>query len=256
MKYGHYFLPVFFLFSALFLTGQAVCAEQFPVVVEAEVRATLSAERSGMLSKLNVDVGDTVKKGTVIAIVFHEELIFKKQQREANKRYRDIQVENLTKLNEKGLATNEELAKAKMESVVNEKEISIIRTEIDRSKVRAPFSGRVVARHVQPYEWVTPGRELVELYDTRKLRIVADIPADIAVQWKKGKTDILFFPDLNKEVNAKFKVFSPQVDVRSNTIKVYWAVNAKYIKKVRLLPGMKGILKIGEPAEETTDDSP
>lgn len=248
-----YIFPIFLCFSLLLLSGITVKADQFPVVVEADVRAVISAERSGVLSKLNVDVGDRVKKGAVIGVVFHEALILKKEQHLAGKKYRDIQVENLTKLNEKGLVTDEEVAKARMERTVNDQEIRITDIQIARSKIRAPFSGRIVARLVQPYEWMTPGKEIVEMYDPGKLRIVADIPADIAVEWKKGNTDTLLFPDLDKEVKAKIKVFSPQVDVRSNTIKVYWTVSANERKRARLLPGMKGMLKIEAPKPPESD---
>ncbi|MDM8524716.1 efflux RND transporter periplasmic adaptor subunit [Desulfococcaceae bacterium HSG8] len=247
MKYRQLFL----LFSICFFTAQISYADQFPVVVEAEVRAMLSAERGGVLSKLRANIGDRVKKGAVLAVVSHQELIFKKQQRDAQRRYRMIQVENLTKLNEKGLTTDEELAKAKMELTVNDKEISMINSEIRRSEIRAPFSGVVVARgqvmvggvtrDVQHHEWVTPGQDVVELYDPRKLRIVADIPAEIAMEFKRGEARTLFFPDLKQDVRAKVKVISPQVDIRSNTIKVYWTV----AKNARLMPGMKGVLKIG-----------
>jgi RND family efflux transporter MFP subunit len=235
----------FILLLLLLLTDSVGAAEQFPVVVEAEAKAMLTAQRSGVLSRLNVSAGDSVKKNQVLGIVFHEDLILKKQQIQARKQYLDIQVENLTKLNEKGIVTNEEVAKARMELAVNEKEISMIQSEIDRSKIRAPFSGLVVARHVQPHEWVTPGRDMVELYDPRKLRIMADIPSEIAMKLKPGDTDTIFFPDLKKDVKAVFKVLSPQVDVRSNTIKVYWTVPGGEMKKVLLLPGMKGVLKLG-----------
>lgn len=248
MKYK-YLIPYFLLFWAVTVIGAAAYADQFPVVVEAEVRAVLSAERAGVLSNLKVDAGDAVKKGDVLAVVFHDDLILKRQQREANQNYRDVQVENLNKLNEKGLVTDEELAKAKMEAVVNNKEISMIQTEIDRSKIRAPFSGLVVMRHAQPHEWVTPGKIVVELYDPRNLRVSADIPSEIAMGFKRGRVDTLFFQDLKQEVKAKFRVLSPQIDVRSNTIKVYWTVDAGELKKVRLLPGMKGVLKFGSDSD-------
>ena len=242
MKYKY--LIVFVLLFGVATLTQAY-ADEFPIVVEAGVRAVVSAERAGVLSNLKVDAGDAVKKGDVLAVVFHEDLILKRQQREANKEYRDVQVENLNKLNEKGLVTDEELAKAKMEAVVNNKEITMIQTEIDRSKIRAPFSGLVVMRHAQPHEWVTPGKNVVEVYDPGSLRMAADIPSEIAVSLKPGRVETLFFQDLKQEVKAKFRVLSPQVDVRSNTIKAYWTVEGGELRKVRLLPGMKGVLKLG-----------
>jgi multidrug efflux system membrane fusion protein len=238
MKYKYFFL------FYLIVMGQIACADQFPVVVEAEVKATLSSERSGVLSGLKADAGDRVRKGQILAVVLHEDLILKKQQREAQKDYKAVQVENLTKLNAKGLVTDEELAKAKMELIVNNKEISMIESEIAHSQIRAPFSGLVVERFVHSHEWVTPGKEIVELYDPGNLRIVADIPADIALKLKAGESNTLFFPDVNQEIKAKFKVLAPQVEVRSNTIKVFWTVSAAEMKKANLMPGMKGELRI------------
>ena len=228
--------------AAVILAGTTVLADEFPVVVEAKVKAVLSAEREGVLAKLDVDTGDRVKKGAVLAEVFHKDLVYKKQQAEEKNKYLKMQLDNLSKLDEKGLATAEELARAGMELAVNEKDISIMGTQIARSEIKAPFSGIIVTRHVQPHEWVRPGQPVVELYDPNKLRVVADIPSDIAVKLKKKQKTRLFFPDLNKNFNASVAVFAPQVEVRSNTVKVYWKISDKSGK---LIPGMKGVLKLG-----------
>lgn len=232
-------------FSLLLLNVQAARAEQFPAVVEAERRAVLSAEREGVLSKLEVDVGDEIRQGGILAVVFHKDLALKKEQNEATQDYLTVLVENLKKLSEKGMVTDEELAKAEMDLAVNAKEIGIIETTIERSRIVAPFSGLVVMRHTQPHEWVRPGQPVVEVYDPGQLRIVTDIPSDIAVDMKERETNTLSFPDLNTEITATLEVFAPQVDVRSNTIKVYWSVNSKEGKRIGLKPGMKGVIKLG-----------
>lgn len=231
------------LFYGAGFTGYAT-AEQFPAVVEAEERAILSAEREGVLTELKVDTGDRVKKGDLIAGVFHRDLILQKELRSATREYLKVQVENLTKLSGKGMVADEELARAKMELAVNGKEISMVENQIERSRLHAPFSGMVVMRHIQPYEWVKPGQPVVELYDPRELRIVTDIPAELAVKLEKGQEHRFLFPDLQREIIAKLKVFSPQVDVRSNTMKILWIVSGTG-DGPELLPGMKGVLKLG-----------
>lgn len=227
------------------LAAAVAAAEKYPVVVEAESRAVLAAELEGVLTYLEVDVGDPVKNGAVLAEVYHRDRLLQRERLGATRSYLEILVENLTRLNEKGLTTDEELAKAEMDLAVNGKEIEIVESQIARARVRAPFSGTVVTRHIQPHEWVRPGQSVVEIYDPRKLRIVADIPADVAVSMKVGETQPLRFPDLRDSVNAKLSVFSPQVDVRSNTIKVFWTVNTREARRVGLLPGMKGVLEYG-----------
>ncbi|MEE4355416.1 MAG: efflux RND transporter periplasmic adaptor subunit [Desulfococcaceae bacterium] len=222
-----------------------VRAEQFPSIVEARNRSVLAAEWEGVLTAFKADAGDNVKKGAVLAEIFHRDIVFKKQKHRATRKYYKVQVDNLTKLNEKGLVPVEELEKARMEQAVNEAEIKIIDTEIARAKIRAPFSGLVVSRHIQPYEWVRPGQPVVEIYDPDKLRIVADIPSEKVVILRKGQKDSFRFPDLDKTVEAELDVIFPQVDVRSNTVKIYWNVPASALKDVQLIPGMKGELTLG-----------
>ncbi len=100
MKYNRFVAVLFLLLAA---SSFPAYAEQFPVVVEAKVRAEISAEREGVLFKLNVDVGNSVKKNALLASVFNRELVLRKEQLEATRKYLDVQVENKTKLNEKGM---------------------------------------------------------------------------------------------------------------------------------------------------------
>lgn len=235
---------LFIYLSSIFFVLPAY-SEDFPVVIEAEQRVVIAAEREGVLSSLNVDAGASVNRGNTLAVVFHDDLIFQKQLKEVTRKYLRFQFENLKQLNQKGLAADEELAKSEMELAVNGKEISIIETNIDRSIIKAPFSGVIIDRKIQPYEWVKPGQPVVEMYNSDQLRIVADIPASRAVQMRVGQTHSIFFQALNREVLANLKVLVPQVDVRSNTIKIYWSVPRESTRQIDLLPGMKGTLKLG-----------
>lgn len=238
-------LIVFLAFlSGVFCISLPVCAEEYPIVIEAEISVVLSAERDGVLTFLNVDVGDWVEKDEVIGEVYHKELMLQKEQSVSRIEYMKVQLENLTKLNEKGLVPDEELAKVQMEYQVNQKEIDIYEAMIQRSRIKAPFPGLVVERKTEPYEWVRNGQPVVEIYGANKLRAVADIPAEVAFRLNEGQKVNIFFPDLNKETEAVLSVFSPRVDVRSNTVKVYWKVTPR-IGKQRLVPGMKGIVKFG-----------
>lgn len=220
----------------------AWCADgQFPAVVEAEVRSILAAERSGVLTRLTVDAGDRVRKNQELAEIFHRDLVLKKGMLEARRDYLAFQAENLQKLWAKGMVTDEEVARNKMEVAMNRSEIQAVETEIERSVIRSPFSGLVVTRHIQPHEWVTPGQPVVELYDPSRLRIVTDIPADMVRRIDTKRPYRFRFSALDRDVAAEVKVFFPQVDVRSNTVKIHWTV-AEAVEG--LIPGMKGVLQL------------
>ncbi|GBC59601.1 hypothetical protein DENIS_0540 [Desulfonema ishimotonii] len=215
----------------------------YPVIFEAIHRAVLSAERAGVLKNLKYDTGSHLKKGAVIAQVDAGELALMKKRNTVALTHLEKQVGELISLNKRGLATNEELAKSRMNRDVTRTDIDIIKRQISTSSVRAPFGCVVVRRHIQPHEWVTAGQPVVEVVSLDKIRAVANIPAHIAVKLKKGDLHTFYVNDLDAEVSGTVMAVAPEVDERSNTAEVIWTVEKK---KQDLLPGMKGEVRLDE----------
>lgn len=215
----------------------------YPAIFEAKSKAVLSAERAGVLTKLEYDVGSPVKKGSVIAKVDTGELALRKKREEQALNHLDVQVKDLTNLKQRGLATNEDVAKARMERDVTRTDLEMVQRLINQSYVRAPFGCVVVRRHVQPHEWVTAGQPVVDVVNLEDIRAVANIPAHLAVSLQKGAPYPFYVHDLDVEVIGKVFAVAPEVDERSNTAQVIWTIEKGGQK---LLPGMKGEVRIDQ----------
>ncbi len=231
------------MFLALFLIRpvNSGAQEAYPVIFEALNKAVLSAERAGVLKKLKHDSGDKVKKGTVLGEVDTGEIGLRKKRSQLALKHLNVQVENLSKLRKRGLATNEELDKARMERDITRTDVEIFKRQIGTSRIRAPYSCLVVKRLVQPHEWVTAGQPVIEVVDPAKIRAVANIPSGQAAGMEKGMTHEFFVHDLDISVNGTVKALVPRVDELSNTTQVIWSIG-KTPKK--MLPGMKGEIRI------------
>jgi len=59
---------------------------------------------------------------------------------------------------------------------------------LSRTKVRAPFDGRLVSRLAQPGEFASPGEELVRLLDTKSLEVTARAQSRVVRQLSKNDT--------------------------------------------------------------------
>lgn len=223
------------------LAEGSVMLKPYPVIFEAKQKAVLSAKRAGVLTLLKYEVGEDVKKGNTIAKVDPGEPALLKKRATSQLTHLQTRVSELARLNQQGLATNKELADAKMELDVVRTNINIYERQISDSYIRAPFTGRIIRRHVKAHEWVTDGQPVVDLVDLSAIRAVADIAADVAVTLKKGDVHSFYVPDLAAEVDGSVLAVSPEVDERSNTARVIWE-----IKKgdLALLPGMKGDVRI------------
>ncbi len=242
------FVIVLLIFSSIYAQekpgeeDRSTDYQTYPVIFEAKQRAILSAERAGVLTLLNVDVGSRVKKGAIIAKVDPGELGLKKKRAELALRHLNVQVKDLSNLKKRGLATNDDLAKAIMERDVTKTDIDIIKRQISKSYIRAPYACIVVRRLAQPHEWVTAGQPVVEIVSLNKIRAVANIPADIAVKLKKNDKHVFYVHDIDSEVNGIVFAVAPEVDERSNTAQIIWTVEKD---DKNLLPGMKGEVRIG-----------
>lgn len=71
------------------------------------------------------------------------------------------------------IMTEQDLAQARI--ALTQSEINL-----ERTKVRAPFPGRVVARLAQAGEYSVPGRQLLRLVDTQHLEVSAQAPVALA----------------------------------------------------------------------------
>ncbi len=230
------------LTPALFVLCSTAYAAPFPVVFEAVERAELAAEREGKIVKLPVDTGSTVKQGELLAEIAHKDLRLEKERQEILKNFYGLQLENLSALNKRGVATDVELAEASRDLEATTTDGAITQERIDRSVIAAPFNGIVVKRSAKPYEWVSAGEAVLELVNPESIRAVAFIPAKKAIKMKVGDEHKIQVSDIQEAVMAKVTAIAPAVEEQSNTMMVIWQVTKK---PTTLLAGMKGVIQIG-----------
>lgn len=162
-------------------------------VVEARQQATLSAEVAGKIETVNFDVDDFVEKGEVILRI--RDLDYRAQQQkaraaldEANANLLDMQLEfkrsqdlRQQKLISQAVfdkaSANLKAAKARKASA--EAGLAQADEQLDHTVLRAPYSGVVVERHVEPGETVNPGQPIMTGYGLGELRVSAQVPQSI-----------------------------------------------------------------------------
>lgn len=96
--------------------------------------------------------------------------------------------------------------------------------QYSHSDIRAPFSGRVVARLINAGEYATPGKPVVRLVDTGALEVSVQSPIDAAHYIGEGQALIVVIQ--NKPVTASVRAIVPVGDIASRTIEVRIALPA------------------------------
>lgn len=165
---------------------------QVPGSVVSRSTAALAAEVAGPLTEV-AEAGDTVAAGDVVALVDDSAILLELRDAdaqirrlEANLEYLDQQVARLERLTAEQVVAASELeetasrrraAREELEAARVARERSLFR--LNRTKVRAPFGGRVVERLASPGSYVGVGTPIVQLLDTDDLEVRARAPISV-----------------------------------------------------------------------------
>ncbi len=170
-------------------------------VAEPVQRATLSTKLMGSVTQVLVREGDRVAKGQVLARIDARDVDAKRAQVDAGiagaeAMYQDAQTQaaRFRALYADSAATRYQLDQvetglARAEAGLRTAKAS--RDELnaigDYAEIRAPFSGVVTQRFVDPGAFAAPGAPIVEVQDAGRLRVSVTVPPRVASALKAGQ---------------------------------------------------------------------
>ncbi|BDB20807.1 hemolysin D [Pseudomonas sp. CYM-20-01] len=188
--------------SVKITTVHAAEADAAPLtgVVRQRQRAALAFEGAGRLVTLNVDVGDTVKQGQVLASLDTAAVRLRLKQSQAalfasvaqtgeRKRNKVRQQQLFTQGSVAASAVEQAEAAwqaAVAQQTADEAALDLVRRDQRQGQLIAPFDGRVVARPAQLYSELSPGQVVMELEAGGAFQVIVQIPVEQAAGLKPG----------------------------------------------------------------------
>ncbi len=162
-----------------------------PATVVSRADARIAAEVSGMLIWV-ADVGQRFAAGEMVAEVENTALKLRRPELEAEIAQQEARVEflrseeaRLNRLATQNNAARNSLEQTRADRLVAENEalaaqarLAQLDFQLDRTRIKAPFDGAVVARLSQAGELVGPGTLVVRLLNPNRLELIARAPLD------------------------------------------------------------------------------
>jgi multidrug efflux system membrane fusion protein len=182
----------------------------------------------------NVDQGDWIPKGTVLAVVSQQDYIDKLQQAQAQlarsqaeQEKARLSFERVSSLYSTQSATKPDYdsAKAQLESTTAsvsgaQAQISEAKVALDYCSLRAPFSGWLVKRSVDLGSLVGPATNGFTLADTSSVKAVFGIPDILITRVKPGQHLLVATDALSHSVEGRVSAISPAADPKSRVFSV------------------------------------
>lgn len=162
--------------------------------VEAISQATASAQTSGLVDQVLVDIGDHVPAGTVILrlvgveqkeglnqakAALNEAQVQRKAEAQQYERVKSLYDKKLlSKAGYDNAVASYNSAKARVASA--EASLNRAQQQVSYTEIKAAYGGVVSGRHVEVGEAVQPGMPLMSGFDPDRLRVFVDLPQSIA----------------------------------------------------------------------------
>lgn len=214
---------------------RSVAGEQvFDAVIEAVRQSVVSAQVSGRIREITVDVDDRVSKGAVLARLQDAESQARLTREqaglsEAQARHKEAQqdFERIKAIYEKRLIARLEMdrASATFESAQARLEAAQARVTEGREQfnytvVKAPYEGIVVRRHAEVGEMAQPGQPLLTLLAVDKLRVSIDVPQTFIKTVRSQGRAHIFLSGQERMIEATSLTIFPNADPLTQTVRV------------------------------------
>lgn len=189
--------------------------------VVANESVELHPEVSGRLTFLNIPEGNYIKQGTVIAKINDADL-----QAQLNKSKVALDLANKTEERLRKLLSIQGVNQADYDVAVNQvngykADILYTQSLIDKTVLKAPFSGVVGLRQVSLGAYISPATILATLQQLDKIKIDFTIPEEYSNLIRKGNTvDVQV--DAAKQTTTKAVIVAtePQVNQSTRNLKI------------------------------------
>lgn len=207
---------------------------EVPGSIIANEATEIHPEVSGRIVRLNLAEGRQVAKGTLLAKLYDEDL-------QAQLKKLQVQLE-IAKTNEERsaqLLKIQGISKADYDaSLLNvnniKADIDIVRTDISRTEIRAPFSGKLGLKNISPGAYVTPATVIAVINQTGQLKLDFTVPERYTGQIKIGQVVNFTYEGSDKKYTAKVIATESSIAENTRSLRVRSLIQTKDDK---LIPG-------------------
>ncbi len=178
-------------------------------------------EYSGLLTQVNVDEGDEVTKGQVLARIDDGGLSSQLAQLEAQAALAKTTFERRKRLWEQNIGSEIQFLDAKTNYEAAQNSVNQLKSQISKTVVRAPFSGVIDEVFTENGEVVNPGQsQLFRLISLKDMYVEADVPENYLTKIKKGTSVKIQISSIGKELDGKVSQVGNNINPNNRTFKV------------------------------------
>ena len=212
--------------------------------VQTKQNIVIYPEMSGTLLRVYVKEGQRVSKGQLLATIDDGGMGQQVSQLQIQADLAKTTFDRQERLWKQKIGSEIQYLQAKSAYEAQQKAVSHLKSQLAKTRVKAPFSGVIDDIITEQGSVVSPGQsQLIRIVNLRNMYIETDVPERYIANVTKGKKVLVNFPVLGKQMDAKIRQAGNFINPANRTFKIEIAVpnTDKSIK-----PNLTAKLKIND----------
>ena len=186
--------------------------------IEANEQVQIRSEISGLVRSVNFKEGSNINRGDLLIKIDDRELQAMLVQAKTKENL-DAEIEGRAKKLLKSEAiSQEEDDNAIAELKLLQAQTQLIRAQLSKTEIRAPFSGKIGLRNISSGTYVTPATDIVNLVSVNPAKISFSVPEKYAQMVENGTSITFTIAGTSKVFNAKIYAKEPAIAVNTRTL--------------------------------------
>lgn len=172
-----------------------------------------SSDISGRVKKLNIENGQKVRQGEVIATVDGDQLGIDLKMAKINLEKATSDLDKYETMLKSNAVSKQQVEEAKLSVKRAESTVETLKRQMTLTTLRAPISGVIYDLAIEQGSFLAPGTPIAQIIDIANLKIAVKLRDDQVVRIKDNQV-VSIQPDLYKEtrLSGKVAVIAPEAD--------------------------------------------
>jgi membrane fusion protein (multidrug efflux system) len=188
--------------------------------LEANEEVQLRSEMPGRIISISFEEGTLVRKDQILVKINDQELQAQLKKLQLEKNLAQDDVYRKQKLLELKAVSQEEYDKSANQLGIIDAQIELLKSQIAKTEIYAPFNGMIGLRHVSPGEYVSSSTPVALLIQGDPIKIEFSIPEKYRDKLKKGTPIRFTVEGVDSTFTGKVFAFEPKVDPSTRNVTV------------------------------------
>lgn len=188
--------------------------------IEANESIQLQSEVSGLVTGIYFQEGTNVTKGMLLVKINDRDIQAQLQQALTKEKLSAANENRAKQLLKKGAISQEEYDTSMADLLSLKSQTQLVRAQLAKTSIRAPFSGRIGLRSISTGEYLTPNKVIANLLSVNPIKISFSIPEKYVGQIKINSPISFRTSSSAKTYSGKVFAIEPGINSQTRTLQI------------------------------------